>query len=226
MWQWMTNLPRWSAKWPASRIRSPGIDEEGVLEAVFPGRRRLAVAGEQVPVVVVEVHHVGDRGAVDELPDLGRAELREGVGAGRVEGRAVDQPGRLEQAADVISQRRSGLRSRRLASPLRPLRQRPQPPRHPGPVRHPLAADAELHQRPDVGAGAVAGCGRRGRGCAARPTRPRRRRSRRSPRPARPARAGSGCGGPASASVRCRCRSGPSARRWRGAGCRCGTGRR
>ena len=71
-----------------------GEDEEGLLEAVFPGRRRLAVAGEQVPVGVVHVHHVGDLGAVDDLPGLGRAELREGVGAGRVEGLAVDQPGR------------------------------------------------------------------------------------------------------------------------------------
>ena len=76
------------------------IDEEGVLEAVFPGRRRLAVAGEQVPVVVVQVHHVGDAGAVEDLPGLGRAELREGVGAGGVEGPAVDQPGGLEEAAD------------------------------------------------------------------------------------------------------------------------------
>ena len=98
-----------------------GEDEEGVLEAVFPGRRRLAVAGEQVPVAVVQVHHVGDRGAVVELPDLGRVELREGVGAGRVEGPAVDLPAGLEEAADGDLPGAVGLAVAPPARPHRPL---------------------------------------------------------------------------------------------------------
>ena len=127
-----------------------GVEEEGLLEAVFPGRRRLAVAGEQAPIGQVHVHHVGDVGVVDDLPGLDRAELRLGVGAGRVEGAAVDQPGGLEETADGDLQAAVG--------PVRdvagPPRQRPQLARHAGAVGHSPRVDAELHQRPDVSVGA------------------------------------------------------------------------
>ena len=110
-----------------------GEDEEGVLEAVFPGRGRPAVALEQVPVGVVHVDQVGDRGLVDHLPGDGAVDLREGVGAGGVEGAPVDHPGRREVAPDFD-----------LPSVIRgprdvpgPGRQRPQPVGDLRPVAHP-----------------------------------------------------------------------------------------
>ena len=63
MWQWIDELAGVVGEVAGDEDPFVGIEEEGLLEAVFPGRRRLAVAREQVPVGVVQVHHVGDVGA-------------------------------------------------------------------------------------------------------------------------------------------------------------------
>ena len=183
MWQWITNLPG-SRRMAGDQDPFAGVDEEGLLEAVFPGRRRPAVAREQVPVGVVDVDHVGDVGLVDDLPGLGRAERREGVGAGGVEGPAVDHPDRGEGAADLDRPSPVGL----LRDVLGPGGQRPQPARAPGSGR------ASAASRPGTASAP------RRRAATPGPLRPpwrgplrsstespaRRRRSRRPPRPARP----------------------------------------
>ena len=87
-----------------------GVDEERLLQAVFLGRRRLAVALEQVPVGVVQVHHVGDVGLVDDLPGLGRVQLRERLEWAGLKVRPLIRQVVLKKPPIVISQRLSGRR--------------------------------------------------------------------------------------------------------------------
>src|SRR5207247_7267898 len=75
------------------------LDEERLLEAVLPGWRRLAVAGDQVPVGGVDVEDVGHAGLVVDLPNLGGVERRLMLDVGGVERPAVDQPRGTQAAA-------------------------------------------------------------------------------------------------------------------------------
>src|SRR6478735_2617282 len=120
-----------------------GEEEEGLLETVFPGRWRLAVALEQVPVGVVQMHDMSDVGLVDDLQGDSAAQLGKSLDVGGVEGAPVDPPGGLEEAADRDLPAMVGLAAR----VPRPLRQRAQVAGDAGAVGEAAGGDPELHQR-------------------------------------------------------------------------------
>ena len=126
-----------------------GIEQEGVLEAVFPGRRFAAVAGTQIPVGQVHVHHMATSvrltiSQVSTESSFGRASARAGLKVRPLISQVV-----LKTPPIEISQVRSGLRE----TCFGPVRQRPScAARACG--RGAARIDAELHQRADIGAGA------------------------------------------------------------------------
>ena len=222
MWQWITYLPLKSLKWPATRIVSPGSTKKVSLRQRSQACGGAPLRSSMYQSVWCMCMTWATAVRLRDLPGLGRAQHGMGVErAGLKVWPLISQVGTKIPPTE-ITQVRSGARRASLTQPGsgRSL---------PGtPVRsRPSLADPELHQRRRRRGGRRPRP-RRPRGAAAQLDRAARGRGEVDDhlRRARRGRAGRACASPASASARCRRRSGSASPRWRGRRCRSGSWRR